>query len=84
MAEAVHTADKVVAQLRAEIAAANAATGAGDATVHDAVARLIAGYGSGGGVSLDAVTVFVADFSDASALVILSGAYYGTRRAVVS
>lgn len=62
MPDKVHTADTVKAQLLADIAAANAATGESDETVHDAVARLIAGYGTGGGVSLDSVAVFVGDY----------------------
>lgn len=43
------TAETVKAQLQADIAAANAATGKADATMHDAVASLIEGFGGGGG-----------------------------------
>jgi len=43
--------------------------------------------GSGGGgstVSLGNVVVLVADFSDTASRTILHGAYYGTKRAIVS
>ena len=43
----VHTPDTVKAQMQADIAASNAKTGATDATLHDAVNRLIGGFGSG-------------------------------------
>ena len=43
--------------------------------------------GSGGGgntVSLDDVVALIADFSDDTSYTILNGAYYGTKRAIVS
>lgn len=43
-----HTPDTIKAQMQADIAASNAKTGATDATLHDAVSRLIAGFGAGG------------------------------------
>lgn len=46
-----HTAETVKAQMQADISAANAKTGASDTTLHDAIARLIGGYGTGSGVS---------------------------------
>jgi hypothetical protein len=48
MAE-THTAETVKAQMQADISAANAKTGASDTTLHDAITRLIVGYGTGGG-----------------------------------
>ena len=45
----VHTPDTVKAQMQADIAASNAKTGASDATLHDAVNRLIDGFGAGSG-----------------------------------
>lgn len=44
-----HTPDTVKAQMQADIAASNAKTGAADTTLHDAVSRLIDGYGTGSG-----------------------------------
>ncbi len=43
----VHTPDTVKAQMQADIAASNAKTGASDITLHDAVNRLIDGFGKG-------------------------------------
>lgn len=40
--------------------------------------------GGGGTVSLGNVVVLVADFSDTTSRTILHGAYYGTKRAIVS
>lgn len=37
----------IQAQLQADLTSANATTGGSDATIHDAVAALIDGYGSG-------------------------------------
>ena len=45
----LHTPDTVKTQMQADIAASNAKTGATDTTLHDAVNRLIDGFGSGGG-----------------------------------
>lgn len=45
----VHTPETVKAQMQADIDAANVKTGRTDATVHDAINTLIAGYGQGGG-----------------------------------
>lgn len=43
------------------------------------------GGGSGGNtVSLGNVIVLIADFSDTASRIILDGAYYGTKRAIVS
>ena len=47
----VHTPDTIKAQMQADIAASNAKTGATDTTLHDAVNRLIDGFGSGGGIT---------------------------------
>lgn len=44
-----HTPDTVKAQIQADIAASNAKTGATDATLHEAVNRLIDGFGAGSG-----------------------------------
>ena len=44
-----HTPDTVKAQIQADIAASNAKTGAADTTLHDAVNRLIDGFGAGTG-----------------------------------
>lgn len=79
------TADDVVTKLQNIIVKSNNATGASDTTVNAAVDRLIDGYGTGGGdANLDDVVVLVADFSDAATYTILAGAYYGTKRAIVS
>lgn len=40
--------------------------------------------GGTGGVSIENVSVLVADFAEEGSLTVLSGAYYGTKRAVVS
>ena len=48
MAE-THTAETVKAQMQADISAANTKTGAADTTLHDAITRLILGYGTGDG-----------------------------------
>lgn len=45
------------------------------------------GSGTGGGgstVSLDDVVALIANFSDTTSYTILNGAYYGTKRAIVS
>lgn len=42
------------------------------------------GGGSGSTVSLDDVVALIADFSDDTSYTILNGAYYGTKRAIVS
>ena len=40
--------------------------------------------GSTGGVTIENVSVLVADFTEADSLTVLSGAYYGAKQAVVS
>lgn len=47
------------------------------------VNALIAGFGTGG-VTLENVSVLVADFAETESLIVLSGAYYGTKQAIVS
>ena len=42
------------------------------------------GGGGGSTVSLDDVVALIADFSDDTSYTILNGAYYGTKRAIVS
>ena len=46
-----HTPDTVKAQIQADIAASNAKTGASDSTLHDAVNRLIGGFGVVSGIT---------------------------------
>lgn len=43
-----HTPDTIKAQMQADIEASNDKTGAADTTLHDAVNRLIGGFGAGG------------------------------------
>lgn len=81
------TAEKNKAALEGMIAKANAATGGTDTTLTAAMNTLIAGFGSGGGsggVSLENVSVLVADFAETESLTVLSGTYYGTKQAIVS
>lgn len=47
------------------------------------VNALIAGFGTGG-VTIENVSVLVADFAKTESLTVLSGAYYGTKQAIVS
>ena len=47
------------------------------------VNALIAGFGTGG-VTIENVSVLVADFAETESLTVLSGAYYGTKQAIVS
>lgn len=42
------------------------------------------GDSGGTGVTIDNVSVLVADFTETESLTVLSGAYYGTKQAVVS
>lgn len=58
------TPETVKAQLQADIAAANAATGKQDTTMHDAVASLIEGFGQGGVGKLICDTVIDVPESD--------------------
>lgn len=40
--------------------------------------------GGTGGVTIENVSVLVADFAETESLTVLSGAYYGTKQAIVS
>lgn len=40
--------------------------------------------GGTGGVTIENVSVWVADFAETESLTVLSGAYYGTKQAIVS
>lgn len=40
--------------------------------------------GDSGGVTIENVSVLVADFAETESLTVLSGAYYGTKQAIVS
>ena len=62
---------------------ADAVTGENSATLAGAVDALIAGFGAGG-VTIENVSVLVADFAETESLTVLSGAYYGTKQAIVS
>ena len=52
--------------------------------IHLLLNRKSGGEGGGNTVSLGNVVVLVADFSDTTSRTILDGAYYGTKRAIVS
>ena len=53
--------------------------------IHLLLNRKSGGEGGGGStVSLDDVVALIADFSDDTSYTILNGAYYGTKRAIVS
>ena len=42
------------------------------------------GTGGTGGATIENVSVLVADFAETESLTVLSGAYYGTKQAIVS
>lgn len=71
------------ARLNALKSGIEAKTGESYSDLTGGVNALIAGFGSGG-VSLENVSVFVADFAETESLTVLSGAYYGTKQAIVS
>lgn len=77
------TADSVKVKIQGLIDSANAKTGGNDTTLTGAVSTLIAGFGSGG-VTIENVSVLVADFAETESMTVLSGAYYGTKQAIVS
>lgn len=49
-----------------------------------AMTAVLAGIELGGGVSLENVSVLIADYSDSATYTITEGAYYGTKRAIVT
>lgn len=71
------------ARLNALKSGIEAKTGESYSDLTGGVNALIAGFGSGG-VSLENVSVLVADFAETESLTVLSGAYYGTKQAIVS
>lgn len=48
------------------------------------MATALSGVTVGGGVSLENVSVLIADYSDSATYTITEGAYYGTKRAIVT
>lgn len=75
------------ARLNALKSGIEAKTGESYSDLTGGVNALIAGFGSGGGsggVSLENVSVLVADFAETESLTVLYGAYYGTKQAIVS
>lgn len=71
------------ARLNALKSGIEAKTGESYSDLTGGVNALIAGFGSGG-VSLENVSVLVADFAETESLTVLSGAYHGTKQAIVS
>lgn len=68
MPDNVHTTDSVITQLKSDIALANEATGTSDTTMHDAVARLVEGYGGNNDNSLGLAGVNVGDIPKVKAV----------------
>ena len=79
-----------ISQTKTDIISAITAKGgivASGAKIEDLPACIRAiptGGGGGGGVALENVSVLVADFAETESLTVLSGAYYGTKQAIVS